>query len=34
MILGGAFAVDVDSEVDAFTRAIRRNLSLWRRITT
>jgi hypothetical protein len=34
MILGGIFAVDVDTEIKAFTRETRRNLSIWRRLST
>jgi hypothetical protein len=34
MVMGDVFPVDVDADVKRFTREIRRNLSLWRRITT
>lgn len=34
MIIGDAFTVDVGDEIKAFTREIRRDLSLWRRIST
>ena len=34
MILGDVFPVDVDADVKRFTKEIRRNLSVWRRIST